>query len=54
MALWDLRNLKMKLNTFTSHTDDILQVRCGACLTPILAQGCRPMSAAVGGRGWAS
>ena len=32
VALWDLRNLKMKLNTFTSHTDDILQV----CSTSIL------------------
>lgn len=26
MALWDLRNLKLKLHTFESHKDEIFQV----------------------------
>ena len=26
MALWDLRNLKLKLHTFESHTDEVLQL----------------------------
>jgi hypothetical protein len=29
VALWDLRNLKMKLHAMVSHTDDILQVHKG-------------------------
>lgn len=27
VALWDLRNLKLKLHTFESHKDEIFQVR---------------------------
>ena len=27
VALWDLRNLKMKLHSFESHKDEIFQVR---------------------------
>lgn len=26
VALWDLRNLKLKLHTFESHKDEIFQV----------------------------
>jgi hypothetical protein len=26
VALWDLRNLKLKLHSFESHKDDIFQV----------------------------
>lgn len=27
VALWDLRNLKLKLHSFESHKDEIFQVR---------------------------
>lgn len=30
VALWDLRNLKLKLHSFESHKDEIFQVRLGA------------------------
>ena len=28
VALWDLRNLKLKLHSFESHKDEIFQVSC--------------------------
>ena len=28
VAMWDLRNLKMKLHSFESHKDEIFQVDC--------------------------
>lgn len=35
MALWDLRNLKLKLHSFESHKDEIFQVRSGPLLRSI-------------------
>ena len=34
VALWDLRNLKLKLHSFESHKDEIFQVRrsLGLCV----------------------
>ena len=33
VALWDLRNLKLKLHSFESHKDEIFQVCVGGGLT---------------------
>ena len=32
VAMWDLRNLKMKLHSFESHKDEIFQVHEGHCV----------------------
>ena len=35
VALWDLRNLKMKLHSFESHKDEIFQVRHYSNVPPV-------------------
>lgn len=35
MALWDLRNLKLKLHSFESHKDEIFQVRLDLFSNPL-------------------
>jgi histone-binding protein RBBP4 len=37
VALWDLRNLKMKLHTFDSHRDEVFQVQWSPFNETILA-----------------
>lgn len=32
VALWDLRNLKLKLHSFESHKDEIFQVEFSYCV----------------------
>lgn len=34
VALWDLRNLRLKLHSFESHRDEIFQVSCLGISTP--------------------
>ena len=36
VALWDLRNLKMKLHSFESHKDEIFQVCVCVCVQHVL------------------
>lgn len=40
VALWDLRNLKLKLHSFESHKDEIFQVNWSCLFAPLKLKTC--------------